>query len=143
MSEQPLPAPVAALLVTSQSWLRRKLLFLALGLGLLVWLSLSVYSYYAGQASELQQQAGVALKVRQVQQLQRDAQALAAAQALSQHRADSAYAKSKAPERDAARRRPLIDSLTKAYHAQSTDTARPAAAADYLRHYHPGPDAAL
>lgn len=137
--------PLKPLLTTAQSWVRRNLLLLLIVLAVLTDLGFIVYSHYAGQARQLKLDNPAALKARQVKQLQREAQALAIAQARSQHAADSTYARAQAPERDAARRQVLIKQLTIRYHALPTDTAHLAAAttADYLLHYAAGPDADL
>ena len=62
MSEQPLPAPVAALLVTSQSWLRRYLPLLLLGLGLLAVGAFLLAAYEDGRFAETGAQAPVLRK---------------------------------------------------------------------------------
>lgn len=107
-------------------------------------LSFIAYAYYAGEAQQLKLNAGSPLKKRQIRQLQQQAAGLSRQQARSQRRADSAYAKTRAPEEDAARRQVIIQQLTVRYHALAKDTSIAAAAAvDYLRHYRPGPAAQL
>ena len=135
--------PLKPLLATAQSWVHRNLLLLLIAAAVLTDLGFIVYAHYNGRAGQLQRGAPAQLNFRQIAQLKREAARLARQQAQSQRRADSAYARAQAPEQDAARRQLIITHLTIRYHALATDTATPAAAADYLRHYRPGPDADL
>ena len=136
-------SPLKSTLLTAQSWLHRHLLLLIIVTAVLADLCFVVYSYYAGQARQLQLNGAPALKARQIKQLQREVDALITAQARSRHQADSAYARAQVPEQDAARRQVIITHLTTRYYALTTDTITTTAATDYLRHYAPGPDAQL
>ena len=134
------PATLIAELLPARSWVQRHLpIILLVGAAIAV-LALMMFIHESGLAGQLRRDHPALLSKRQTRQLQDQARVLAQQQARSQQRADSTYARTAAPEQDAARRQVLIHHLTTRYHAITPDTTRAAAAAaaDYLRHYAPG-----
>ena len=135
------PSTISTAASAIGSWLRRNILPVIIGISVLAGLGFLRSCYFAGQVKQVLDTNPKLLGKRKIARLEAKVQDLTIKQAQSQRQADSAYARAQFPERDAALRQHLIDSLTTTYYALSADTALadPTANTSFLQHYVPGP----
>jgi membrane-bound ClpP family serine protease len=138
MTDEPIPVATPK----PASWLRRHILVLLIGLAVLSGSGFLRSCYYAGQVKEILDTHPKPKSKAQVKALQQQVKDLTQEKEKNQQAADIALARTVAPEKDAALRKKIIDSLITAYHALPSDTslATPAGVTHYLEHYVPSAD---